>query len=279
MTRTFFLDISLFITKGALLVGVLLLVVFGVGAAYDLEDQISDGQCNIAVLPLDGVILPYQGLLDVPLVITPELVEDFFATAEEDPDIDAVLLEINSPGGTPVASERIAERLRMSELPVIGMIGDQGASGGYMIAAATDYLLASAMSDIGSIGVDMSYVEETEKNEEEGLTYVQLTTGQFKDIGSPNRAITEEERERLLADLDVVHQHFIDLVSEYRNIDREQVVALADGSTMPGARAVENGLIDAVGGRSEARLALAQVLNSDVGAVQFCEYEPPLLPF
>lgn len=279
MKRTFFSEVALFVTKIALLVGILFLVIIGIGTAYDLEDRISDGQCNIAVLPLDGVVLPYQGLIDVPLVITPELVEDFFATAEDDPSIDAVLLEVNSPGGTPVASERIAERLRTSELPVIGLVGDQGASGGYMIAAATDYLLASAMSDIGSIGVDMSYVEESEKNEEEGLTYVQLTTGQFKDIGSPNRPITEAERERLLADLDIVHQHFIDLIAEYRDLDRSQVVQLADGSTMPGARAVTVGLIDAVGGRSDARAALAQVLGIQIEGVKFCEYEAPLLPF
>jgi protease-4 len=279
MKHQFVSSLLLFAAKGILFLALFFVLVSGLGAMVEFDEGISDGQCNIAVLPLEGMVLPYHGLVDVPLVVTPELVEDFVRVAEQDDQIDALLLEINSPGGTPVASERIAERLRSSTLPTVGLIGDQGASGGYLIAASTDYLLASAMSDVGSIGVDMSFVEESSRNEQEGLTYVQLTTGQFKDIGNPNRPVTEEERALLQADLELVHQHFIDLVSEYRRIDRDEVEALADGATMPGVRAVSAGLIDAIGGRQEARSALATLLNIDLGAVRFCEYEAPLLPF
>lgn len=279
MQRSFWQEAGLIIFKAIIIILSIVLLVTSLGFMYGLDEYISDGFCNVAVLPVEGVILPYQGLLDVPLVTTPALIEDFLATAEEDSGIQAVLLEINSPGGTPVAAERIAERLRSSNLPVVGLIGDQGASGGYLIAAATDYLLASAMSDVGSIGVDMSYVEESIRNEDEGLTYVQLTAGKFKDIGSPNRPITDEERALLQADLDIVHQHFIDLVAKYRSLDREAVVRLADGSTMPGQRALERGLIDQVGGREEARAALATLLAVEPSEIEFCEYQPPLLPF
>lgn len=135
------------------------------------------------------------------------------------------------------------------------------------------------MSDIGSIGVNMSYVEESKKNEDEGLTYVQLTTGKFKDIGDPNRAITEEEKQLLLADLNIVHNEFVDMIAKYREIDRDKVAALADGSSMPGKRALENNLIDALGGREEARGFLATVLETDASSVHFCEYQRSLLPF
>ena len=279
MQRSFWQEAGLIIFKAIIIILTVVLLATSLGFMYGLDEYISDGFCNVAVLPVEGVILPYQGLLDVPLVTTPALIEDFLATAEEDSGIQAVLLEINSPGRTPVAAERIAERLRSSNLPVVGLIGDQGASGGYLIAAATDYLLASAMSDVGSIGVDMSYVEESIRNEDEGLTYVQLTAGKFKDIGSPNRPITDEERALLQADLDIVHQHFIDLVAKYRSLDREAVVRLADGSTMPGQRALERGLIDQVGGREEARAALATLLAVEPAEIEFCEYQPPLLPF
>ena len=277
MSHSFGRDAALVVFKAVTVIITLVLIVVTLGTLWEIETVISDGSCNVAVLPVEGTILPFHGLVDVPLVVTPEMIEDFIATAEEEPEIQAVLLEINSPGGTPVASERIAERLRSSSLPVVGLIGDVGASGGYMIAAATDYLLASAMSDVGSIGVNMSYVEQSKQNEEEGLTYVQLTTGKFKDAGSPDRPITDEERELFQRDLDIVHNQFIDLVSEYRNLERDKVVTLADGSSMTGSRALENGLIDQIGGRVEARSVLASILEIPEDEVEFCEYESPLL--
>ena len=254
-------------------------IIVSIGALYEVESSLSDGMCNVAVLPIEGTILPFYGLVDVPLTITPEVVENFMFAAEDEATIQAVLIEVNSPGGTPVASQRIAERIRASSLPAVGLIGDVGASGGYMVAAATDYLIASAMSDVGSIGVSMSYLEESQKNEAEGLTYVQLTTGKFKDIGSPNRPITDEERELLQKDLDIVHEEFISLISRYRDMNFDAVEILADGSTMTGKRALENNLIDEVGGRAEATFALAAILGIDPADITYCEYKRNLLPF
>jgi protease-4 len=148
-----------------------------------------------------------------------------------------------------------------------------------MVAAASDFLIASAMSDVGSIGVNMSYVEESKKNEEEGLTYVQLMTGKFKDIGSPNRPITDEERELLQADLDIIHNEFIDIVADYRELPRGEVVALATGASMPGRRALEADLIDAIGGRKQASAALAGFTDIGLADIKFCEYEQNFLPF
>ncbi|MCA9361821.1 signal peptide peptidase SppA [Candidatus Kaiserbacteria bacterium] len=277
--KSFLRETAGVLMRAVVVVVTIVVVLISISAIYEVESGISDGECNVAVLPVEGVILPFYGLADFEMVTTPEAIESFMTAVEDDDDIDAVLLEINSPGGTPVASHRIAERFRNSQLPVIGMVGDVAASGGYMIAAATDFLLASPMSDVGSIGVNMSYVEESEKNEEEGLTYVQLTTGKYKDIGSPNRAITEEERALLLADLQVVHEEFVDIVSEYRELDRADVAALADGLSMPGTRAIEAGLIDALGGREEARGILASILDTDISNIVFCEYKSGFLPF
>lgn len=280
MEKSFGREVASVLLRATTVIGTIILTITGLTFFYsDVENTVSDGSCNIAVFPIEGTILPFYGIIDTPLVVTPEMVESFLTSAENDSNIEAVLLEINSPGGTPVASERIAERLRNSKLPVVGLIGDVGASGGYMVAVASDYLVASAMSDVGSIGVNMSYVEESQKNEEEGLTYVQLTTGKFKDTGTPNRPITEEERELLQRDLDVVHNEFIDIVARYRSLPREQVESLADGSTMTGKRALENGLIDSVGNRATAVTALAEILDKDISDVSLCEYESPFFLF
>jgi protease-4 len=267
-----------FLTTVTVVTSIFFSFVLLIGVA-DTPTSISDGTCNIAVLPIEGTILPFLGIGGFDLITTPDFVSQFMDTAEADTRIKGVVLEINSPGGTPVASERIAQRIADSTLPVVGLIGDVGASGGYMVAAASDFLIASAMSDVGSIGVNMSYVEESKKNEEEGLTYVQLMTGKYKDIGSPNRPITDEERELLQADLDIIHNEFIDIVAEYRELPRGKVVELATGASMPGRRAIEVDLIDAIGGRKQVSAAMAGFTDINLADIKFCEYEKNFLPF
>lgn len=257
----------------------IILIVLTLGYLYESEQTISDGLCNIAFMPVEGTILPFSGLVDVPLVVTPEEVERFVNAAESESNIDAILIEINSPGGTPVASERIAEKLHGSKLPVVVLIGDMAASGGYMVAAAGDHIIASPMSDVGSIGVNRSFVEESKKNDEEGLTYVQLTTGEFKDAGSPNRPITEAERELFQADLDLVHQAFVEMVAEYRNLDVDFVQGLANGASMPGIRALENNLVDSLGGVNEAMGILSALTGKTVEETVICEYTSGPIPF
>ncbi len=281
MNRPLWKDLVLLVAKSvATIVTVVLVIIIGgstLVALFDSETAISDGSCNVAVLPIEGTILPFTGFGEFDLIVTPDMINAFMQTAENDENIEAVLIEINSPGGTPVASHRISERLHDSTLPVVGLIGDIGASGGYMIAAAADFLIASPMSDIGSIGVNMSYVENSKQNEDEGLTYVQLKTGQFKDMGSPDKPLTDEERELLQNDLNIIHDEFIDIVAEYRELDRGYVSTLADGASMPGRRALEVDLIDALGDRTQAKAALAGFLETTPENISFCEYEAPLL--
>lgn len=272
MSVSFGREVANVLLRSLAVVSTIILVVIALNLLYESEQTISDGSCNIAFMPIEGTILPFNGLVDVPLVITPEAVEEFVKNAENEEGIDAILVEINSPGGTPVASQRIAESLRGTNLPVVALVGDIAASGGYMVAAAADHIVASPMSDVGSIGVNMSYVEESKKNEEEGLTYVQLTTGEFKDAGTPNRAITERERERFQEDLELVHNEFVGLVSEYRGIEIEKVQELADGSSMPGSRALENNLVDSLGGIDSARGVLSMLIGKTVEETVICEY-------
>jgi protease-4 len=271
MPKSFLRETADTVMKSLVILLTILLIFYSLSYIFDNQTRFSYGDCNIAVLPIDGVILPFQGFEDLGLGFTPEEVESFMDRAEKDDNIIGVMTEINSPGGAPVASERIAERFRSSGLPVIGVIEDVGVSGGYMIAASTDYLLASVMSDVGSIGVNMSYLDESLKNEEEGLTYVQLTAGQFKDIGSPNRPLTEEEKQLLQTDLDIVHEHFIGLVAQYRGLEPDFVRDLADGSSMTGIEALDNNLIDQIGNRSEAKVRFAEIADLNQEEIVFCD--------
>lgn len=279
MQRSFGRDVVLIIIKALVVIfSIITLVALSI-TLIAVETGISDGTCNVAVLPIEGEIWPFYAMSYTPLIVTPEMIERSMDTIEEDKTIEAVLVEINSPGGLPVASQRIAQRLRNSPLPSVGMIGDIGASGGYMIAAATDHLIASPMSIVGSIGVTMSYVEQSKQNEEDGLTYVELNTGKFKDSGSPDKPLSDEERELFQRDLDDLYETFVKMVSEYRGLPIDKVRELSDGSSVNGTRAKELGLVDATGGRAEAKIALAKILNKEPGDIIFCEYTQPLLPF
>jgi protease-4 len=253
--------------------------ILGISDAWYNQNAISDGMCNVAVLPIEGVILPFAGYDDYSLVTTPGMVRSFIDDMNDDEFVQAVVFEINSPGGTPVASEQISEMIQDLTIPNISLIGDLGASGGYMIAAAADTVLASPMSDVGSIGVTMSYVENSKQNEEEGLTFVELSSGKFKDAGNPNKPLSDEERALFESDLDLVHKQFVSKVALMRNLPVEKVEALADGSTMPGVRALEAGLVDALGGRALAKRHLADKLGLTEDEIVFCEYTPPTILF
>ena len=110
MQKSFLRETADVATKAIIIVITILGIVIAISALYEVEKSISNGTCNIAVLPVEGVILPYYGLGDFEIITTPETVESYMDVIEDEDHIKAVLVEINSPGGTPVASERIAER-------------------------------------------------------------------------------------------------------------------------------------------------------------------------
>lgn len=268
---------SILLKVGGVILTIVLVTVL-VGVLSFGYTSVSDGTCNIAVLPIEGIIMPFGNGIQYPeFTTTPHDVRDFLTlVAEDNVSIEGIMFDINSPGGTPVAAEDIARQIRDLDLPNVALIGDVGASGGYMIASAADRIFASAMSDVGSIGVTMSYVEESEKNKEEGLTYVPLTTGKFKDAGDINKPLSDEDRKYFQAQLDAVKDEFVRLVAENRGMSIDEVNLLADGSTMIGRQAVEKKLIDQVGDRNDVRAYFAEKLGRDIDQITFCEYSAPL---
>lgn len=269
--QSFSREITSFVFKTGIIIAGILLLVF-LSDLYLEEKNISDGSCNIAVLPIEGVIMPFAGFADYSLAITPTQVRDFIQSAEQDENIVGLMLEINSPGGTPVAAEQISQAVHQSKLPTASLIGDIGTSGAYLVAAGANTIFASAMSDVGSIGVTMSYVEESKKNEDEGLTFVPLASGKYKDIGNPNKSLTDDERKLLESDLQLVHHEFVNSVAELRNKPVADIEKLADGSSMPGKRALEAGLIDNIGGRTEVKQYFAEKTGLTSEEIKFCDY-------
>ena len=231
-------------------------------ASSDGNDSSKD--CNVLGLNLHGMLLTYlpPGNDDDPLsdkdVTGSEEIVMAIQRAQDDDNIKAILLEIDSGGGMPVAGEEIAEALKESSKPSVAVIRQTGASAAYWAATGADKIFASKNSDVGSIGVTMSYLEDIDKNKK----WVSLSTGEYKDAGNPDKPLTEPERKLLLRDLNLVYQNFIQAVSDNRKIPVDDVKAIADGSTVLGDKAKSLNLIDEIGSWSQAE----QYLQEEIGA-------------
>ena len=264
------------------------LIVFAVGlwifglwhnrwSGYSASLSISDGLCNIAVIPITGDIISYAGAdqdgswSEMPPSTNADEVLATLYKAENETNILGIFVRIDSSGGSAVASEIISNGFKRSSLPVATFIREGANSGAYLAATGANTIIASSFSEIGSIGVNMSYLDKTAKNAKDGLQYIQLTSARFKDYGNPDKPLTFAERTLLERDLKIYHDHFVKMVSENRNLPIEQVAKLADGSSMPGSLALKNGLIDSLGDQETARDWFAEKLEISPKEVIFCE--------
>lgn len=216
---------------------------------------------NIAVIKIRGEIVTYGAELVDPAsettvssdIVSSETITEYLNKIEKDENIKAIIVEIDSRGGSPMASEEIMDSLKKTTKPTIAVIRESADSGAYLVATGTNRIYASRFSEVGSIGVTMSYLDYSQKNKQEGLTYQQLSSGKFKDTGSPDKELTAEEKELLMKDVEKMHQLFVENVAVNRNLDIKIVEKLADGSTMLGQDAKNNGLIDEIGNINDAK--------------------------
>ena len=153
---------------------------------------------NVALISVNGVIMGGDGGGSLGQTIaSSKTIVSFLEDAEKRTNVKAILLEINSPGGGAVASDEIASQIKSMKKPVVSVIREVGASGGYWIASATDHVIANRMSITGSIGVISSYLEFSELMKEYGVGYERLIAGKYKDVGTPFRKLEVEEKQLL----------------------------------------------------------------------------------
>ena len=168
--------------------------------------------------------------------------------------IKAIVIRINSPGGGVASSQEIyKEIMRTREFKrVIASMGTMAASGGYYIAAGADGIVANPGTITGSIGAIMGYTNFEELLNKLGLLPVVIKSGPYKDVGSPARTMTEEERDLLQEVVSKIHQQFIHAIAEGRKLEASQVELIADGRIFSGEQAKELGLVDRMGNLEDA---------------------------
>lgn len=261
------LTISIFLILG--------LVAFGAGCI------LTESGDKIAVVPLSGNIAD-DGT--TPLLatggITPKVVRGYLDQARNDPSVRAVVLRINSPGGSAAASQEIAMMVRSFKedtgKPVVVSMGDTAASGGYYISVYADHIVANPSTATGSIGVISQFIYIDGLLEELGIEMEVVKSGEYKDLGL--EPLSEEERQVMQEILDNMYQQFIAAVAEGRGLSISEVEAMATGQIYTGEQALELGLVDELGGRDEAIAVAAELAElSEWNIVEYGAPTPSLL--
>jgi protease IV len=223
-------------------------IVIGGGALILLNALLPDldfsSQDRVALIRIEGVILDAQATIS-------ELKQ-----YSENPLVKAIVLRIDSPGGGVVPSQEIHDAVKRvknkSNKAVIASMGTVAASGGYYIAAATDRIIANPGTLTGSIGVIMEMANFEGLMKKVGVEGVVIKSGRFKDVGSPLRKMSDEERKLLQSVMDDVHHQFIQAVADGRSLEVSDVEPLADGRIYTGRQAKDARLVDELGDLDDA---------------------------
>ncbi len=225
-----------------LIVSISLVLLFGLAFFFGRWNQL--GGQKVALITVEGVILDSKEVI--------EQLEKY----RTNQSVKAIVLRINSPGGGVAPSQEIYEEIlkirQSNKIPVVASMGSVAASGGYYIASAADLILANPGTITGSIGVLLQIPNFSGLLQKIGVKSVVVKSGSNKDLGSSTRDMTDAERQILQGMLDDVHNQFIDVVAQSRHIDRQKVVALADGRIFSGREAQSLGLVDQLGNLQDA---------------------------
>ncbi|MDD4600282.1 hypothetical protein SDC9_22940 [bioreactor metagenome] len=211
---------------------------------------------KIAVIYVEGVIMGGRGQSSLLSEYGgTDLIMKQLHEVRDDSSVKAVVLRINSPGGSAPASQEVGEeikKLRASGKIVVASMGDVAASGGYWLAACSDKIYANPATLTGSIGVYMPYANWEELYKKIGIRQEKIKSGEHKDILSPERQMTAEERAIIQVMVDDMYNQFIAVVAEGRKMDPARVRQLSDGRIYTGNQAKELGLVDELGNMYDA---------------------------
>lgn len=217
---------------------------------------------RISVVRIDGVIKDDEGEPSLFSLDAGSSARKKIRKAADDDHVKAMLIRINSPGGTVGTSQEVyaaVRYFRSKGKPVVVSMSDIAASGGYYIASAADRVYALPGTLTGSIGVIMHLMNLQEIEKKVGIEPVVIKSGQFKDIGSSDRAMTQAEKDLLQSIIMDSYDQFVTAIADGRKMDKDTVKQLADGRIYSGRQALKVKLIDELGGYDDA-LANVQTL-------------------
>ena len=210
------------------------------------------GGPRVGVVEIEGLLLESEGIVRQ------------LGQLEQRDDIEAILVRINSPGGTVAASQEIYSKIRAvrdeGTKPVIASMGTVAASGGYYVAVGADTIMANPGTTTGSIGVILDYPVATDLLEKLGLRMEVIKSGPLKDAGSPFRSVSDADRRSFQRVIDDLHDQFTEVVARERDLTLEDARKSATGEIFSGRQALELGLVDLLGSYEDA-ISLAGLMT------------------
>lgn len=231
---------------------------------------------TVGIIRIEGVIMGESGggLMSEPGNVQKIMSE--LRSAQQDEAVKSVVIRINSPGGSSAAAQEIVkevQRLKQSGKKVVVSMGDVAASAGYWIASPADAIVANPSTLTGSIGVIMMWQNFERLLDKVGIDSEVIKSGPYKDVGSPVRAPSSNERELLQEIVDDTYQQFLDDLIKYRTgkISPEKLTEVADGRVLTGRQAYDLGLVDEMGNFYDA-VRLAGKLAEIEGEPELKEY-------
>ncbi|MDP2646124.1 MAG: signal peptide peptidase SppA [Desulfobacterales bacterium] len=224
---------------GASAVGLTLLVVLGIKSP---DFEFGENGEAVGVVEINGLIADAGDTI--------RMIKKF----RDNKSVKAIVLRIDSPGGGVGPSQEIFREVRktVKQKKVVASLGSVAASGGLYIAVGADGIVANPGTVTGSIGVIIGYANFQQLLEKIGLVPVVVKSGPYKDIGSPTRKMSEDEKKILQDFVDSVHRQFISAIAEGRNLQLAKVEAIADGRIFSGEVAMQLGLVDRIGNLEDA---------------------------
>ncbi len=197
--------------------------------------------------------------------------------ATDDPDVKAIVLRVNSPGGTPVAAEEIISQMRKTRAvkPIVVSMGDIATSAAYYISSQSDRIVANPDTFTGSIGVIWTFKNMSRAYADEGISVYVAKSGNFKDMGSEWRGLTQSEKDYVNAIINESYERFVGSVAKGRNMPVDKVRSIADGRVYTGTSAKEMGLVDDLGGLYDA-VAIAKNMSKVKGKATIVYMNEPV---
>ncbi|MBN1923382.1 MAG: signal peptide peptidase SppA [Nanoarchaeota archaeon] len=221
---------------------------------------------NVALVKLDGELVSFGSVLGSQ---SSDDIISLLEAAEDNPNIEAIVLSINSVGGMSVASKEVSNKVLNLSKPVIAWIREVGTSGAYLIASSSDYIISDELSMVGSIGSTMSYLEFSETLTKYGVEYESLSSGDLKEMGSLFKNLTSEERELYMDLINASFEYFLNHVIEQRNLTSEALSIVSDGRVLSGSQAFNLGLVDELGSWNEVVKELELLNIKDVKVEEY----------
>lgn len=254
--------------SAVLLIAVLSFVVSLLGGNNNNEPKVAVGD-RVAVINISGPIVDgasvEQTLLGGAQAATSGQLMKEIRDAAADSSVKALVLHINSPGGSVTAAEEVGRELERfketTKKPIVTSMGDQAASAAYWLASYSDVIYANSSTLTGSIGVYMPYMNVEDLYKKIGVYTGKIKSGPHKDILSPDREMTAEEREILQGIVNQLYDEFIAVVANGRKMDAAAVRALADGRVYTGKQAQQLGLVDEIGNYYDALEAAGKLIG------------------